>query len=66
MLLTNKKINYMKLKKQNIALAAMVAVAITAVADNHTVAPDTWVAVDGLGRTVASADAGAPVRRQKT
>ena len=62
MLLTNKKINYMKLKKQNIALAAMVAVAITAVADNHTVAPDTWVAVDGLGRTVASADAGAPLR----
>lgn len=52
----------MKLKKQNIALAAMTAVAITAVADNHAVAPDTWVAVDGLGRTVASADAGAPLR----
>ncbi len=52
----------MKLKKQNIALAAMAAVAITAVADNHAVAPDTWVAVDGLGRTVASADAGAPLR----
>ena len=52
----------MKLKKQNIALAAMAAAAFTAMADNYAVAPDTWVAADGLGRTVASADAGAPLR----
>lgn len=45
------------------AIAVIMAAVIAAHADKRITMPDTWVAVDGLGRSVASADSGATLRK---
>ncbi len=45
------------------AIAVIMAAVFAAHADKRITMPDTWVAVDGLGRSVVSADSGAPLRK---